>query len=282
MNPHVIGVYREPEFSPGKVEADQAIMDAVLARLQTAGARCTALSAAELVAQTVAGASLVLAMCQGPAALKRLVALEETGATVINSALAIRNCYRDLLGAGLTNAGVPAPEGRIVETTPPFDPGLLHTLDLTAPIYVKRGDLHALQADDVQLVEGPGQLEAALRGFARRGIERVYTQQAVAGEVVKFYGVGDGGDYFAALAERDDLIDEATRGDLARAARAVAGTLGVSVWGGDAVVAGRSFTIIDFNDWPSFTRVRDSAAAAIARHCLHRLRQQGQAGEISA
>ena len=34
MNLRILGVYREVEFSPGKVGADRAIMDAVLAHLR--------------------------------------------------------------------------------------------------------------------------------------------------------------------------------------------------------------------------------------------------------
>src|SRR5260370_7143856 len=118
-----LGVYREPEFSPGKVEHDDAILDAVLAELKRHGVEISAISAARLVDDPPAGADLVLAMCQGERALGRLVALEQPGAIAINSALAIRNCYRDLLCAGLVHAGVPVPSGALVRTgSPPPDP----------------------------------------------------------------------------------------------------------------------------------------------------------------
>ena len=44
-----LGVYREPEFSPGKVEHDAAILDAVLAELKRHGVEISAISAARLV-----------------------------------------------------------------------------------------------------------------------------------------------------------------------------------------------------------------------------------------
>jgi hypothetical protein len=201
---------------------------------------------------------------------------------VINSALAIRNCYRDLLGAGLANARVPAPDGCLVDTTPPLDLKALKSLDLTAPIYLKRGDLHALGPEDVQRVEDTGQLESVLSDFARRGVSRVFAQQEVVGEVVKFYGVGDGSDYFAALMDTEENLDGPLRNNLVHAAGTVASTLGLGVWGGDAVVDDGRLALIDFNDWPSFSRVREAAAAAIARHCLKRLRHGMQPRQVIA
>jgi len=44
-----LGVYREAEFSPGKVEHDTAILDAVLAELKRHGLEVSAISAARFV-----------------------------------------------------------------------------------------------------------------------------------------------------------------------------------------------------------------------------------------
>ena len=273
-----LGVYREPEFSPGKVEHDAAILDAVMAELKRHGLEISVMSAAGFVADPLVSADLVLAMCQGEHALGRLVALEQQGAIAVNSALAIRNCYRDLLCAGLVHAGVPVPTGALVRTgSRPPDLTPLGVLDLDAPLFVKRGDLHALAPDDVQRVESRGALRSALKGMAERGVPVAYVQQAVEGRVVKFYGVS-GGEYFAALDEDggEGSLSEQVRLDLARAAAAAAATLGLEAWGGDAVIDGESFMMVDFNDWPSFSRVREAAARAIARRCLMLARRPRQ------
>jgi len=229
------------------------------------------MTAARFAAAPPDNASLVIAMCQGAPALSQLASMHEVGAVTINSALAIRNCYRDLLAAGLMRASVPIPEGVLMRTSLPFDLKPLRALDMSAPIYVKRGNLHALGPDDVHRVEGPEQLEKALAHFARRGIGLVYVQQEVAGAVVKFYGVGE--EYFAAIPEDGQPLKDSLMLTLERAARAAAAALGLEVWGGDAIVSGQSCTIIDFNDWPSFERVRPAAAAAIAHRCLRLLRR---------
>lgn len=272
MNLRVLGVYREVEFSPGKIGADRAIMDAVLQNLRAAGAATGAIEAAAIVTGPPEAADLVLAMCQGAPALGGLAAMAESGALIVNSPLAIRNCYRDLLGAGLTNARVPAPEGAVVQTEQPFDLRPLRTLDLSAPMYVKRGDLHALGADDVRRVEGLEQLEATLLRFACRGIACAYVQQEASGTVVKFYGVGTGAEYFSALAPEGYRLTDALRYELRQAGTVAARALGLEVWGGDAICDGDRFQIVDFNDWPSFERVREGAAPAIARRCLALLR----------
>jgi glutathione synthase/RimK-type ligase-like ATP-grasp enzyme len=266
MSYRALGVYREPEFSPGKVDADAAILDGVLAELAREGFETSALDAQSFGAGAPIEADIILAMCQGEKPLKRLAEAEQSGAIAINSALAIRNCYRDLLAPGLQHAGVPAPAGALVPTTEPLDLRRLFGMDLSGGLFIKRGDLHALGSEDVQRVVGRTEVEAALSGFAERGVRFAYLQQEALGSVVKFYGVS-GGTYFSALPEADEIPEAAVR-ELAEAASNAAKALGLEAWGGDAVLSGDRFAIIDFNDWPSFSRVRAQAARAIARRAI--------------
>jgi hypothetical protein len=267
MKRRAIGVYREVEFSPGKVEADAAILDAVLAELASHGIETAAFDAKTFVSSTaMAEAEIILAMCQSEGALRRLAELEAAGAVVVNSALAIRNCYRDLLGAGLTRAGIPAPDGVLLATTSPIDMRRLSTLDLDAGVFVKRGDLHALGPMDVQQATGRAALTACLADFAARGIAMVYVQQAANGHTVKFYGVS-GSEYFNVVAQEGEVSEDVARA-LAEAAGIAATALGLEAWGGDALIDGDRFAIVDFNDWPSFSLVRAPAARAIARRAL--------------
>ena len=108
--------------------------------------------------------------------------------------------------------------------------------------------------------------EAILAYFARNAVPLAYIQQEVIGRVVKFYGVSGGG-YFAALPDGGELPEAIVRA-LSEAASSAAAALGLEAWGGDAVVNGNRFAIIDFNDWPSYSRVRGPAARAIARRAM--------------
>src|SRR5208282_1295269 len=211
MSYRAIGIYREPEYSPGKVEADAAILDASLAELSREGIETEALSPTEFLDRHEIQADLVLAMCQSESALRRLAEVERNGAVAINSALAIRNCYRDLLAPGLGRAGIPTPVGALVRTDQRIDQRALGGVDLDQPVFVKRGDLHALGADDVQRALGRQEVEAKLTSLARRGVLRAYVQQEYPGGVVKFYGVS-GGSYFTALPENGELPEIAVRG----------------------------------------------------------------------
>jgi len=274
MNYRALGIYREPEFSPGKVEADAAILDATMAELKREGVEVHTLDAASFAANTPAGADLVLPMCQGPRALKRLAEVEQSGAIAINSALSIRNCYRDLLAPGLERARVPTPPGALVAADEPLDTRKLAGLDLSAGVFVKRGDLHALAPEDVQRASDRAQAESILADFARRGIRFAYLQQEVVGKVVKFYGVG-GSSHFSVHPDGEEVAEAAVRA-LSEAACAAAAALGLEAWGGDAVMSGDRFAIIDFNDWPSYSRVRAPAARAIARRGISLLGRSAQ------
>jgi len=153
-----------------------------------------------------------------------------------------------------------------VPTAPALDLRVLAGVDLSSPVYIKRGDLHALAADDVQWAIGRADLENKLARFARRGIRFAYVQQEFRGRVVKFYGVS-GGAYFSALSDDGEIPEAAVR-ELSEAAAKAAQVLGLEAWGGDAVLSSGRFAIIDFNDWPSYSRVRGQAARAIARRAL--------------
>jgi hypothetical protein len=266
MSNRALGIYREPEFSPGKVEADAAILDAVLSELKREGVEIQAMDAVSFASGAPVRADLVLPMCQGPRALKRLAAVEQAGAVAINSALSIRNCYRDLLAPGLERAGVSTPPGALIAADEPLDVRKLAGLDLSAGVFVKRGDLHALAPEDVQRASNRAEVKSILDDFFRRGIRFAYLQQEVVGRIVKFYGVS-GGSHFSVHPEDEEIAEAAVRA-LSEAASAAATALGLEAWGGDAVLSGARFAIIDFNDWPSYSRVRGPAARAIARRAI--------------
>src|SRR5438105_536094 len=134
-----LGIYREPEFSPGKVDADAAILDAVLAQLANRGWQTSSTDPKKLLATELPGrADVVLAMCQSQTALEALQRIEKSGVVVINAPDAIRNCYRIALSQSLEAAGIPAPESCSVLTH-----GVLDLSVGPSGVYVKRGDFHA-------------------------------------------------------------------------------------------------------------------------------------------
>lgn len=273
----VLGIYREARFSPGKVEADAAILDTALSHLTRPGWRVTTLDGTELETDAPAppAADLILAMCQSSGALRRLELAQRAGTIVINQASAIRACYRDRMGPLLHAAGIPTPLGRLVATnlSPAQAAAAIADFTLADGLFVKRGDLHALVADDVTRIDTLPALLQALRQLAKRGANQAYLQAAVEGKVIKFYGVGRA--FFQTVNQPEELGSKMVKA-LAQTAQSAAAALGLEVWGGDAVVDDDRFYLIDFNDWPSFAAVRAPAAAAIANHALSRTHRLGR------
>lgn len=255
----LVGVLREPEYSPGRVEDDAAILERTRDALEKRGI-ALGLGGIDLIER--ADATLVLAMCQSDAAL---AALDRVAAStrVVNSPDAIRACHRHETVRRLAGTTVPFPATRIVETTSPL------AIAGLAPCWVKRGDVHATTSDDVVFASDDAAVARALEDFAARGIARAALQSHVEGVVVKFYGVVDGR-FFRCYAQHGTV--PAPLSALWDAALAGASALGLEVFGGDLVVGadGRPI-IIDLNDWPSFARCRDEAAEAIAGYVVDSL-----------
>jgi len=267
----LVGVLREPEYSPGRVDDDAAILERTRDALAARGVAMTIGDVALLERERPAA---VLAMCQSA---RSLAALDRVAATrpVINDPDAIRACYRHETVRRLADTTVPFPTTRVVPTSAFAD------LEDLAPCWVKRGDVHAMTSDDVVFAANATELAAILAGFAARGIARVAAQAHVGGIVVKFYGVADGR-FFRCYTDAADV--PAPLPVLWEVAHAGAAALGLEVFGGDLVVGpdGRP-VLVDVNDWPSFARCRDEAAEAIAGYVVDRLAEthpttQGQHG----
>jgi hypothetical protein len=251
-----LGIAREREYSPGKVEADRAILDAVAARLRAAGHEVTLVAADDEWPSDPP--PVVFAMCQGPRALAALWRWENAGVRAINTSQAILQCHRRRTLTAFAAHGIHHPASALVPTAgatlPPW---------ADAGAWVKRADVHAMEAGDVVRAGDVATVRAALGALAARGIASAIVQQHVDGPVLKFYAVR--GHYFAARSETLEPVAEGAA--LRTLAEAGAAALGLEIYGGDVVRdATGAFRLIDLNDWPSFAPVRPDAAEAIAAY----------------
>ncbi len=258
-----LGVARERVYSPGKVDDDRAILDAVAAHLG-ATHRCAMLDAeTPLPLAPPPPATVVFAMCQGPAALAVLRGWEAAGVRVINSVAAIENAHRRRMLTAFARDGVAHPPSAVVATA---DAAALPDW-VDGDLWVKRGDVHATEAGDVVRAAGRAAAGAALTAFAARGIAAACVQRHVAGPVFKFYAVR-GEDFFACYPPTGvAAVDRGEESAMRALAAAGAGALELEVFGGDCVRDGDgNLWLIDLNDWPSYGRCRFGAAAAIASY----------------
>ncbi len=264
-----LGIARERVYSPGKVDDDRAILDAVADQLR--GEHRVSVVSADEPLPEVSVPTLVFAMCQGPAALATLRGWEAAGVRVINSVAGIEGTHRRRMLAAFARHGVAHPQSLMLSSG---EPGPLPPW-VDEGAWLKRGDVHATEPDDVVRVKDRPAAHAALAAFARRGITSALVQRHVAGEVIKFYAVR-GGEFFAAFGGDGGPPRLSAPGYAAmqRLAEAGAAALQLEVFGGDCVCDGEeNLSLIDLNDWPSYGRCRPGAAAAIASY-LQRARSQ--------
>lgn len=266
----VLGIYREKRFSPGKVEADAAILDATLAELAQNGWSTKTLPG-EAISTADAKPELVVSMAQSPQVLRTLDKWSQEGIRVVNSAQSIRNCYRKPQLRLLQEAQLPLPISRIVT---------LHTsqaqhLPTSGRYWLKRGDVHAMQTQDVVCVTSKGERQKALEYFDRQGVTDILVQQHVEGSVVKFYGVV-GNAFFRAFLGPSGEDVTCGLGALRDIAQQAAQATGLEVYGGDAIITPHNrVVLIDLNDWPSFSKCYQPAAKSIANHLLNKGNGEG-------
>lgn len=254
----VVGVRRALRFSPHNEANDLAILQAVV----DAFGGIVVEEEADGLAKALTEASLVFTMGRTQQALCSLAAAEREGVLVLNPAKGVRNCNRktlDLL-ARRNNISVPPVDGE-------------------HGYWLKRADVSAQNHSDIVFCANQGELEKAREEFVRQGITDYLVQAHLQGDLVKFYGVSGTG-FFRVFYPGDDGLskfgDEAINGQphhydydmgaLQQMAEQMAVVAECPVYGGDAVISPTgSFAIIDFNDWPSFSRCRDEAARAICQ-----------------
>lgn len=264
----LIAIYRDPRFSPNSVEKDRAILDAVVHRLSQrwAGRLQTyrleppnpAFEASKLPVWSLQTPPVILSMGRLPSTLQWL---SRQQGLIINRPEAVARCGRSTLVRLMAAHHIPAPP-----------------VDGTEGYWLKRGDACAQERDDVVYCRDVAALAQQKAMFCRRGITDFVVSAHVAGDVVKFYGVR-GTAFFRWFYPTDDgetkFGDERRNGaarhyafssaGLHRDATRLAEAVGLDVYGGDCIVrADGSYCIIDFNDWPSFSRCREEAAEAIS------------------
>jgi hypothetical protein len=271
------GIYREKRFSPGVHAAgDAEILELTQAALERLGCQTT-LIAPESLLTMPPSAPIVFSMCQSLEALAVLQAWEQQGILVLNTPAAVRACYRLALVTALSQTTLPFPRSVVVsldETKPTavLCPALPES---TAGWWVKRGDVHAMQADDVLFVRHAADLPAQLARLRQRGIGHAVVQEHIVGQEWKFYAVRGHGvlHAFAPHEAHCPPMNDARLNTLAQQASEV---LDLDIYGGDCLVtADGALYLIDINDWPSFRGCRPVAATHIAQHILTRARQRG-------
>ena len=213
--------------------------------------------------------------------------MEDSGRLVINSGYGVENCTRERLTRILLGSGIPYPESLMVNTNQTVTEQMERIGMERA--WIKRGDTYAMHKEDVTYVRHPEEAQEVLQEYFLRGIKRAVINRHLDGDQVKFYGVRDT-DYFYCFypfektysSKGDDKAPrrggEEARFDIDKfrdACDRAADILDIRIYGGDAIIDPEgNFSIIDFNDWPSFAPCRVEASGVIARAILAEIKKR--------
>lgn len=302
MKKHILGVSRDPKFSPGSVDRDAAIFAAVMGRLlRYTRNEVSVISEDLFISVDLSEFDMVCSMARSEAVLKDLAKAQlETGLKVVNDAQKLLSLNRLNLTRLMTEAQVPQPAYQAVVWTEEAlltEEGRASAIDQTVqlmsaipfPLWVKRADACAQEKGDVCYVESASALRENLQRFTSKGCRSVVAFAHETGDLIKFYGVGktdffewsypqekDGFSKFGLEQYNAPLQHYPFDANLLKTyAGNVSECSGLTVYGGDAIVRpDGSIVLIDFNDWPSFSSCRKAAAKAIAQAAMQLLAEE--------
>ncbi len=277
------GIMRAGAYSPNHIGNDTAIFNIVADQLRKRGMLVNAYSEEKFLAGQVTE-DIIINMCREPASVQLLQRLEDEGKLVINSGYGIENCTRERMTRILLGNGIPYPESLIVDT----DERIIDKLRAMGieRCWIKRGEIHAMHKEDVSYARHLQEAQDVVQEYFMRGIKRAVINRHIDGDLIKFYGVV-GTPFFHYFYPYDAQLSNenmAINGQphmygfdkklFEETCRRAADVMGVIIFGGDAIVDkdGR-FTIIDFNDWPSFAPCRQQAGPHIAKAIMAQIKK---------
>ncbi len=262
MSFRLAGISRQSDYSPNHVENDSLIIRTTADELKKLGVEVSIYGEREVLNSSF-DEKLIFSMVQGPEAIEKLLEIEKKGAFIVNSPRSVINCYRTNMVTLLPENGIPFPKSIIIKI-PCENESELPNFN-SHKYWVKRGGVHAVHREDVTLVYSDGERNNVLKEFSRRGIKKAILQEHLDGDVIKFYAVQNN-EFFNWYYLNGKYHTEFDENKLQELASKSAEILGLSIYGGDAIISPEgNISIIDMNDWPSFAPVREEASKHIAK-----------------
>lgn len=274
----LLGIYRSEKFSPNMVSNDKAILDAVAEELKAMGNDVDTISEDDLstLSYDVSSFDKVFGMLRNEETINKLMDKNDEY-KFINPLGGILDCNeRVALLEIFMDEEISMPACALYTHL-----GIKSNGEVDFPFWIKRGDGCAVQKEDTSFVTTPEEASAIVDNFKERDIPSFAIQEHIKGDLVKFYGV-EGTDFFdwdyASKGHSKFGLEEINGKEqgypfeaskLKALADKAAKAVEVPVYGGDCVIDenGKMY-IIDFNDWPSFSRCREQAAKAIAKRII--------------
>ena len=258
----IITIARNPLNSPQMTESDAAILRAVEEELIARGANIKRCEEEEEIATDC---DAILHMSRTATTVQHLKEHVAQGIIVLNTPKSVENCSRTKMVQTLECNGIKQPQYKIINSCEELT-------GITYPAWIKRGEGWSCHKEDVAYVKDTAE---AIKAFAAIKGKAVICAH-IAGDIVKFYGISERFfSYSYPDVEKTKFGLEKINGtpqkhpfkveDLKETAFKAAEALGLSIFGGDAIITPEGeIYIIDLNDFPSFSPVRKEAAREIA------------------
>lgn len=276
----ILGIFRAACYSPGMADKDEAILRAVVGRLERTE-YTVSLVREEDFTDNIPMPDMVLHMTRSPRALDILQRWQEAGCSVINPVEGVRSVERAALAELCATRDIPIPKTWIVSTSG-FSPE-----DITYPCWVKRTGSCAQEPNDVCRANNAEEYTHCIANLHARGIRQAVVMEHLEGPCIKFYAVG-ATDFFHCLpaydkwkiSDKKETTNSSVSSEWEKAASKLHHSIEeamtalqpkgemarIQVYGGDAIIEpDGTARLIDLNDWPSFSACREEAADAIAR-----------------
>ena len=270
----IVLIPRDPVHSPNMAANDAAILECIAGELEKHGADVTILKEDCTIDRNT---DLVCHMTRTASTLKWLKAAEAKGTIVVNRPEAVEACSRREFMERLKESNVPQPQFRAIAEEEDFDA-------LTYPAWIKRAEGWSCHKNDVSFAKDASEAKEAFRKMQARGITGCIHCCHIAGDLIKFYGVGDryfhcgypqaNGKFGLESINGAPQHFEFSKKELHRIATEAAKAVGIEIYGGDCIVdAMGGIHIIDINDFPSFSAVRETAAKEITAYLIKKIEE---------
>ena len=268
----ILFIRRGRDYSPNSAEKDAEILHKVSMQLGNHGHEVTLADENE-ASRIIRSYDCVVSMSRDAHTLQLLQDVHNDGTLVINNPQAVMLAgKRKEISKRLSRAGV---------TTAPAHGNHGY--------WVKKATGWSMTAKDVMFAQDRSEADSIATEMKANGAEDVEVTAHVVGDLVKFYGVRSTGflrTYYPGDDRQWKFGDEERNGvpqhydfgnQIAIMAEKAAEATGLDVYGGDCIVnSSGNVTVIDFNDWPSFSRCADEAAEAIAKRIMTMAGQKKQ------
>ncbi|MDO5759816.1 MAG: NDP-sugar synthase [Bacteroidota bacterium] len=279
----ILAIYRQKEFSPNSEDKDTIILNSVVENLKVKGYSTDSIKEEDFIEKNSYDIynkySLIISMARSERAISILADLEKNGTKVVNSTLAIKNCFRAKQTEILQQNNISIPETFIINTNN-YDRNILEQFEIGS-FWIKRADFQTIKQQDVCLPKSKEQVVDILSDYKQRNIDKALISKNIEGDVIKFYGIRNSEFFYYYYPTEDKFHNKVNTSkskfsfdekNFISQINKVTNLLELDIYGGDAIIDKKGqYFIIDINDFPSFSSCKEQASKEITNLLINKL-----------